>query len=350
VALQGTIETFALPDVLRLLATTKKTGRLRLDGDRGSGSVWLDGGAIVASEASGAPHADGANDVVFELLRYADGDFVFNDKEEAAAPEGSADVESVLGEAEALLAEWQTIEAVVPSLGHWVSLAPDLPGDEVTLSKAEWSTLVAVGGGITVGGLGDALSLGELPVSRTVKELIERDLVVLRAEAPAGAVAPAPAAAPVAEPAPVPEPEPDVAALAEVDEVDTSFEPIVEFETVVVEDRPVLEVVPTYDDAHEPFDPGGLVIEEVDHVVEPEPAPAPAPAPTPAPRAAEPEPDAAEIARQLANLSPKAAKAVAAAAKATTEEERMAALAEVDETEDGLNRDLLLRFLGSMNS
>ena len=92
-ALQGTIETFALPDVLRLLATTKKSGRLRLSGSRGSGSIWLDGGQIVASEATGSPHAQGPTDVVFELLRFKDGDFVFNEKEEASAPESPADVE-----------------------------------------------------------------------------------------------------------------------------------------------------------------------------------------------------------------------------------------------------------------
>ena len=34
-ALQGTIETFALPEVLRLLGSGAKTGRLRLSGDRG---------------------------------------------------------------------------------------------------------------------------------------------------------------------------------------------------------------------------------------------------------------------------------------------------------------------------
>ena len=60
--------------------------------------------------------------------------------------------------------------------------------------------------------------------------------------------------------------------------------------------------------------------------------------------------DAAEIARQLANLSPRAAKAVAAAAKATTLAEREAALAQVDESEDSINRDLLLKFLGSVSS
>ena len=60
--------------------------------------------------------------------------------------------------------------------------------------------------------------------------------------------------------------------------------------------------------------------------------------------------DAAEIARQLANLSPRAAKAVAAAAKATTEEEREAALAAIEAEDDTVNRGLLLRFLGSVDS
>ena len=44
VALQGTLETFALPDVLRLLASTHKTGRLCLTGVDGSGSLWLEVG------------------------------------------------------------------------------------------------------------------------------------------------------------------------------------------------------------------------------------------------------------------------------------------------------------------
>ena len=38
-ALQGNIETFALPDVLRLLSSTSKTGKLRLEGTRGEGTT-----------------------------------------------------------------------------------------------------------------------------------------------------------------------------------------------------------------------------------------------------------------------------------------------------------------------
>src|SRR5262249_1730888 len=127
VALQGTLETFALPDVLRLLASTKKTGQLRLTGTRGTGSIWLDGGSIIASEASPAPLADGASEVVFELLRFKEGDFVFDADSLASDGGAPADVEETLGAAEAMLDEWREIEAVVPSLDGWVSLSSELP-------------------------------------------------------------------------------------------------------------------------------------------------------------------------------------------------------------------------------
>ena len=61
--------------------------------------------------------------------------------------------------------------------------------------------------------------------------------------------------------------------------------------------------------------------------------------------------DADEVAKQLASLSPKAARAVAAAAKASTGEERDAALAEAsDDDEEPINRGLLLKFLSSVKS
>ena len=56
-----------------------------------------------------------------------------------------------------------------------------------------------------------------------------------------------------------------------------------------------------------------------------------------------------QIARQLASLSPRAAKAVAAAAKATTEEERDAALATIEAEDETINRGLLLKFLGAVD-
>jgi hypothetical protein len=68
-----------------------------------------------------------------------------------------------------------------------------------------------------------------------------------------------------------------------------------------------------------------------------------------APEPVPPPGEAAEVARQLANLSPEAARAVAAAARATTDEEREAALALVaEEGDEPLDPDLLRSFLSSV--
>ncbi|MDQ3146836.1 MAG: hypothetical protein M3R01_07870, partial [Actinomycetota bacterium] len=62
--------------------------------------------------------------------------------------------------------------------------------------------------------------------------------------------------------------------------------------------------------------------------------------------------DAPELARQLAQLGPDAAQAVAAAASAETPEERDAALATIGGVVDGepVNHGLLLKFLSSVRS
>jgi hypothetical protein len=346
VALQGTLETFALPDVLRLLASTHKTGRLRLTGGTGSGALWLDGGEIVAGEASGAPLAHGATDVLFELLRFKEGEFAFEDDQTAADPGEPAGVEDALGAAEAMLEEWKSIEAVVPSLDGWVSLRAELPGDEITIDADRWRQLVALGGGTTVRHLGEELGLGELPVSRTVKELVELGLVDV-GEAPAAAT-------------PVPSHALDEAASIEAEPVAPVHEPPV---LTVVGDAPAEPAGGSGGGSgggvggeHDVFDPNGLVIEEPTYsslegtTSSFEAAPAGEGGGGGGGGGEDDLADAAEIARQLANLSPKAAKAVAAAAKATTTEEREAALAEVDDTEDPINRGLLLKFLGSVNS
>src|SRR3954454_25365140 len=116
VALQGTLDTFALPDVLRLLASTRKTGRLLVRGDRGDGSVWVDGGSVVGSSATGLGRDASAGQVLFQLPRYTDGSFTFEAESVCPEPHAPGEVEPLLVDAEHLLGEWMDIAAVVPSL------------------------------------------------------------------------------------------------------------------------------------------------------------------------------------------------------------------------------------------
>jgi len=343
VALQGTLDTFALPDVLRLLAATKKSGRLRLDGDRGTGDVWVNGGAVAAVEASRAPRATEAVDALFELLRFDEGSFTFDADAVHDGAAAALDVEALLDGAEAQLREWREIESIVPSLDAWVTLRRTLPEAEVIIDQDRWTTLVAVGGGATVGSMGHQLGLSELPVSRAVRDLVELGLVDLTSVAPV----PTPSASVV-------EPDEEPAAVTGIEVVSVDEET-----AEASEDEPLgapltlgqrqrrsraMRAAGTSRDEPETFVP--LDLPQLSHEstsydpVEPEPEL----------RGddAEAEERADELERQLATLSPKAAEAVRAAAAADTDAEREAALAEVIDGEAPLNRGLLLKFLSSV--
>ncbi len=375
-ALQGTLDTFALPDVLRLLGATKKSGRLRITSDRGAGSVSVSSGAVCAVEATHAPLATEAVDALFELLRFREGSFAFDPDE---APENAGpdvDVESLLAGAEALLAEWREIEAVVPSLDAHARLRRTLDGPSVSITAEQWTTRVAVGGGATVGAIGDALQLAELPVSRALRDLAELGVVDIEAAAPAGP------AAPPADEAAVPSP-------LETEPVGpVTARPTIDLDEAVPADVPPPPPPASEPTAAEPGDelPVARPLRarrskapqaERDEPAEPErfvPLELPGHM-TSAPAEPEPEPPAdvavddlaaafpglanrtvatpedEELARQLATLSPRAADAVRAAAEAATEEERDAALDEAtDESDGSINRGLLLKFLSSVKS
>ena len=191
-ALQGDLQSFALPDVLRLLASTGKTGRLGVTADDSAGNVWLRDGSVVGGAVSSSPYALDAADVVFELLRLDSGAFLFEDGEEPAQPAEPSSVDEAIDKAEGLLREWADVEAVVPSVQSWVTLVPELDGGGTTVSADQWRSLAALGGGSSVRDLGERFELTDLVASRQVKDLVEAGLVQLgeapeRGEAPSSA-------------------------------------------------------------------------------------------------------------------------------------------------------------------
>lgn len=178
-ALQGDLQSFALPDVLRLLAGTSKTGRLGVTGVERTGDVWLRDGQIVAGAVSSSPHANDPADVVFELLRFESGSFAFEDDEQASDPGEPTPVDHAIGKAEELVREWHEVESVVPSVESWVSFVAEIEGDSTTISADHWRTLAVIGSGMTVREIGDHFTQTDLAASRRVKALVEAGLVEL---------------------------------------------------------------------------------------------------------------------------------------------------------------------------
>lgn len=177
VSLQGTIETFAIADVLRLLAATSKSGRLQVQGPARSGTVWVDSGNILSAESPNTPYADQPADVLFQLLRFDRGSFRFELDRSPTQPTEPIAIETALHDAEAMVSEFRELEQSIPSIDAWISLSDSLPDGSVTISSEHWRGIKAIGSGRSVAGLGDVLALGELPVYRAVNELLNLGVV-----------------------------------------------------------------------------------------------------------------------------------------------------------------------------
>jgi len=174
--LQGSLENFALDEVLGLLSGTTKTGQLEIAGNRGTGTLVFHDGRLINGTASFTANGTELEDVMFELLRYGDGTFTFSLRD-VDPGEVVENVSTVLANAEARLQDWRSIESVVPSLNHQVVPVLELPSDEVTVSRDEWATLMTIGTGCPASHVCDRLSLGEVEGSRRIKNLAERLLV-----------------------------------------------------------------------------------------------------------------------------------------------------------------------------
>ncbi len=177
-ALQGTIDAFPLTDVLQLLSSASKSGRLLLEGDRGRAELWIDEGSVVGGDAGAV--TSGAAQLVFELLRFDDGSFVFDvaDGAPPVAVEPVALIECV-GAASELLEEWVRIESVVPSMQHGVAIAAELAGESVSLSADDWRIVAAAGDAPSVGELAARLGLDEFGAGAALAQLVERSLLVV---------------------------------------------------------------------------------------------------------------------------------------------------------------------------
>jgi hypothetical protein len=231
--LEGSLDAFSLPDIFQLLSFTKKTGGLHLAHDGADGVVYVAGGQVTGASAdssrqplarrlvgsgtvdddaltaavesaaagegigvvrslleAGAVDADllrqaatdQAVDAVFDLLRWRDGDFAFVVDETNPDDVGvELSVESVLADAHARHATWDTVSQVVPSPRAVLAMPVVLP-DDPKVSREEWSLLALVDGRRTVSELVDLTGSGQYAVVSTLAALVERGLLEVHDE------------------------------------------------------------------------------------------------------------------------------------------------------------------------
>ena len=215
--LRGSLDTFALPDIVRLIASSDKTGRLTADSFRIKGRIFLTKGTVsyattrgddgdieelkrmtssraLRRERRGRKESSPGQtledlieqqvvEVFVRLMRMEGGKFVFDEGTVTRAyGSGTAltlDVDKLVEQAVERITEWEDIESVVPTSTTRFSLNQDLADDEfeVTLDARSWTFLAAVGESASVQDLAERLRIFEFPAAKKVAEFVRRGLL-----------------------------------------------------------------------------------------------------------------------------------------------------------------------------
>ena len=226
--LEGSLDAFSLPDIFALLSMTKKTGGLHLRRGPAHGVVWFTTGAITGGASdvtrqslarrvvgTGAVEHDVLKDAVnraagddtmgvvramvqgdvvdegvlhdvvgehvidtvFDLLRWPDGDFVFQLDEPNPDDVGvMRQVDDVVAEARRRLDAWSTVATAIPSPAVVLSWQTSLSGDP-ELTRDEWSLLTLVDGRRNVADIVTLAGRGEFVVVSALADLVARGLL-----------------------------------------------------------------------------------------------------------------------------------------------------------------------------
>lgn len=228
--LKGTLDDFTLPDIVRLAARAKRTGRLEVQRRAGSGKVFFRDGEVYYAESSVSKEPLGQKliwsgavsqsqlqkaldenvrtgkrvgdilldtgvvtlaqiqnavrsqmeDAIFDLLRWDYGEFEWETGTEIDAEIAiSADVERLVEEASRRIEELAAIKRRIPSPDVVLAMAerPPQGAHEINITGEEWRVLVLVDGRRSVADIASAIGADAFKTTRTLFRLLEEGLI-----------------------------------------------------------------------------------------------------------------------------------------------------------------------------
>lgn len=231
-SLTGALEAFPLPEVLRLLARSQKSGALRISAAELQGRIYLSGGSLtyattrrdedLADDLVGAGLIDSQDwvlverrekdvvevlnerttaqqltdllsdqiaDVIFRLMRRTDGDFEFSESVGPRYNTGvTINVDTCIAEAEERNTQWAEIEKVIPAITFHLRMIPDLNDrNEVSLPAATWRILAALHGEGSIEEVARRLGMTDFAVGQIMAALVRNGLLEIVDMPPAAA-------------------------------------------------------------------------------------------------------------------------------------------------------------------
>jgi hypothetical protein len=171
--LGGDLSRVPLPDVLRLLISSRQTGRLDLlDGAR-AGAVYLESGNVIHAVSE----AQMGETAVFALMAWQEGTFRFVPNQAAPEASISTSTDQLLEEGSRKSKEWAEVMRVLPGMDAIFRLSPSGSPSVVSLEPNEWQVLAQVDGVRDVSDVADALDWDEFDVAKVLVRLVTGGLL-----------------------------------------------------------------------------------------------------------------------------------------------------------------------------
>jgi len=170
---RGNLAQLSLLDILRMLSSGDRSGRLEITQPGKTGEIFLENGNIVHAVMG----AQMGEKCVYTLMGWMEGEFVF--VPDVAAPERSIETttEQLLLEAARQAAQWEDIKDVLSSTDAVFNISPSGSTNTVSLKPIEWQVLAQVNGERSVIEIGEILDLPEFEVARIVYSLTTAGLL-----------------------------------------------------------------------------------------------------------------------------------------------------------------------------
>jgi len=171
--LRGNLAQLSLLDILRMLSSGQRSGRLVIHQAGKSGELYLEKGNIVHAVTGAQMGVNG----VYTLMGWMEGDFTFEPN--VSSPEISIDVatEQILLEAARQAEQWEDIKDVLSTTEAVFNISPSGSTNTVSLKPIEWQVLAQINGERSVIEIGEILELHEFEVARIIYSLTTAGLL-----------------------------------------------------------------------------------------------------------------------------------------------------------------------------
>lgn len=171
--LRGNLAQLSLLDILRMLTSSSRSGRLDVRQGVKSGEIYLRRGAIVHAVTGTQMGEKG----VYTLMGWLEGDFSFTPDVEAPERSIEETTEQLMLEASRQAQQWEDIKDVLSSTEAVFNINPSGSTTTVSLKPIEWQVLAQINGERSVLEISEILDLHDFEVAKIIYSLTTAGLL-----------------------------------------------------------------------------------------------------------------------------------------------------------------------------